>query len=74
MQNYQSYSQMSSYQHSYCRYVAAHPGCSIADVERACKSNPLAGHRWVYDGVNRLIRHGVLSRTWSGNRTVLSIA
>ena len=55
-----TYYQMSTYQHSYLNYVRENPGCIIADVVRGCKCNPQAGHKWVYDGVHRLIRHGVL--------------
>jgi len=65
--------QMSNAQHIYARYVASHPGCTIADVDRACRRNPLAGHRWVYDGVHRLIRQGVLEDRRNGHRTSLYV-
>jgi hypothetical protein len=51
---------LSAHQRRYIAYVQANPGCSIADVARACKLNPQAGHKWVYDGVGRLLRRGVL--------------
>jgi len=53
---------MSSNQTAYVRFVAANPGCSTADVDRACRWNPRAGHKWVYDGINRLLRRGLLRR------------
>lgn len=60
---------MSGNQACYVRYVTEHPGTSIAAVDRACRRNPQAGHKWVYDGVNRLIRRGVL-RAERGGRAV----
>ncbi len=70
-----TYQQMSLNQHAYLAYVREHPGCCIADVDRACRVNPNAGHRWVYDGVDRLIRHGVLSTGKGiGNRVTLKVA
>jgi hypothetical protein len=63
---------MSIYQASYVEYVAANPGCCIADVDRACRMNPLAGHRWVYDGVARLRKRGILrSEIGPGGRVLL---
>lgn len=62
---------MSANQASYVRYVAEHPGCSVAQVDRACRVNPQAGHRWVYDGVARLVRRGLLCRIWLGARWAL---
>ena len=57
----------------YLRYIDAHPGCSIADVNRNCKRNPLAGHRHIYDSVNRLIRRKLVKRKWVNNKTYLEI-
>lgn len=57
----------------YIAYVSTHPGCSIADVDRACRRNPRAGHKWVYDGVNRLIGRGIMLRAWIGGRTSLTV-
>jgi hypothetical protein len=74
MQAYRTYRQMSAAQHAYAAYVAQHPGCCVAEVDRACRRNPRAGHRWVYDGVSRLIRHGVLAAHYRGNRKLLTIA
>lgn len=68
------YRQMSGHQERYVAFVRANPGCSVADVERACKANPQAGHKWVYDGVGRLIRQGVLrSARGAGNRCALFV-
>jgi len=67
------YKQMSRNQCSYVAYVLAHPGCCIADVDRACRINPNAGHKWVYDGVARLIRQGVLSSVRVSNRVTLMV-
>lgn len=66
-----TYPQMSLNQHAYLSYVRKHPGCCIADVDRACRLNPYAGHKWVYDGVARLIRQGALSSVRIGNRVTL---
>ena len=38
---------MSKYQRAYMDYIARNPGCCIADVDRACMINPLAGHAQV---------------------------
>lgn len=65
---------ISTNQSRYISYISANQGCSIADVDRACRRNPLAGHKWVYDGVNRLIRRGLVYRTYVSGRTVLWIA
>jgi len=54
-------SQLSRNQWSYLSYIAAHPGCCAADVDRACRRNPNAGHKWVYDSVARLRRRGFLA-------------
>lgn len=64
---------VSTNQSRYLSFIAAHPGCSIADVDRACRRNPRAGHKWVYDGVNRLIDRGLVQRSYAAGRTVLSI-
>ncbi len=54
------YQQMSGNQIAYLAYISDHPGCCIMDVVRACKRNPDAGHIWIYDGVHRLERQGVV--------------
>lgn len=53
---------ISANQARYIAFVAANPGCSTADVDRACRWNSRAGHKWVYDGVNRLVRRGLVKR------------
>lgn len=53
---------ISPYQKNYLKFIKNNPGVSTADVNRACKVNPQAGHMWVYDGVKRLIRRGMLCR------------
>jgi hypothetical protein len=58
----------------YLDYIAAHPGCSIADVDRACRINRLAGHKWVYDGVKRLIARGIVRTEQKGGKHSLTIA
>jgi hypothetical protein len=66
---------LSSYQISYISYIEQHPGCSIADVDRACRVNRYAGHKWVYAGVSRLIRHGIVDAAKGrGNRYALCVA
>lgn len=71
---YKSYPQMSRWQHRYAGYISSHPGCCAADVNRACKANSLAGHKWVYDGIRRLIRAGVLrSERGAGGRRLLFV-
>ena len=62
---------MSSNQARYICFVADHPGCCVADVNRRCRHNPQAGHKWVYDGVARLVRRGLLKARYSGNRKLL---
>jgi hypothetical protein len=32
-------------------YVTAQPGCCTADVDRACRCDPLARHQRIYVGV-----------------------
>ena len=49
---------ISSNQAVYLSYIHNNPGCSTADVVRACKWNPRAGHKWIYDSVTRLYRRG----------------
>jgi hypothetical protein len=49
-------------QKQYLAYIAANPGCSTADVVRACRRNPEAGHRWIYDSIDRLLRRGLVTR------------
>ncbi len=64
----QYYPQMSNNQRSYLSYVRNHPGCCVADVDRACRLNPAAGHMWVYAGVSRLIQQGALQAKFVGTR------
>ncbi len=52
---------VSSNQAAYLRYLASNPGASTADVDRACRWNERAGHKWVYDGVKRLRRRGFVA-------------
>lgn len=54
------YRQMSEHQERYIDFIKEYPGCSMADVTRACKSNPNAGHKWVYDGIHRLELQGMV--------------
>lgn len=70
-----TYPQMSNHQHRYLNYVAANPGCSIADVVRACRWNPNAGKKWIYEGVHRLARQGVLRlvRAPKGSKTLYQL-
>lgn len=56
---------ISTNQAAYLRFIAAHPGCTTADVDRACRYNARAGHKWVYDGVGRLMRRGFVQRFWT---------
>lgn len=70
---YRTYRQMSGAQHGYAAYVAANPGCCVADVDRACRRNPRAGHKWVYDGVARLVREGVLRAEHRGREKRLFV-
>jgi hypothetical protein len=58
-------------QSRYVNFVSSNPGCCIADVDRACRHNPQAGHRWVYDGVSRLIHRGLLKAYRDGSRKML---
>ena len=51
---------MSDNQKLYVNYIINNPGCSKADVTRACKRNPLAGHKWIYDSISRLIRRKIV--------------
>lgn len=64
----------SAAQRTYVQYIAAHPGCYVAEVDRACRRNPAAGHKWVYDGVSRLVRRGILRAEWRGPRKCLWVA
>lgn len=65
---------LSAHQRAYIEYVRTHPGCCVADVDRACRVNPSAGARWVYDGVKRLVRRGILrSATGPGGRVLLYV-
>jgi hypothetical protein len=63
----------SSNQKVYLAYIASHPGCSIADVNRACKHNPRAGHKWIYDSVGRLIRRGFVACSKTSGVTALEV-
>lgn len=66
---------MSHYQKAYVEYISKHPGCSKADVDRACRVNPMAGHCHVYDGVTRLVRRGIIiQQKGEGNRCALYVA
>lgn len=60
-------------QKRYLSYIRNNPGCSIADINRNCKINHLAGHRWIYDSVNRLIKRKLVNKTWVGGKTSLTI-
>lgn len=60
-------------QRSYIAYIAANAGCCVADVDRACRRNPDAGHKWVYDGVARLVRRGIVRSEWVGSRKTLYV-
>lgn len=51
---------ISAQQVAYLVYVQHNPGCTAADITRDCKHNPEAGHKWIYDSVNRLKRRGFL--------------
>lgn len=62
---------MSNHQKAYIAYVQRHQGCCIADVDRACRVNPRAGHRHVYAGVQRLVRRGLLRAARKGTRVTL---
>jgi hypothetical protein len=62
---------MSANQRRYLEYVMEHQGCCIADVNAACRRNPQAGHRWVYDGVARLVKRGILLSERDGAKTRL---
>ena len=54
------YPKLSANQHAIVAYIHDNPGCSKADVDRAVRRNPHAGHRHVYDSINRLIRRGIV--------------
>jgi hypothetical protein len=61
-------------QMEYLQYVGAHPGCCVADVDRACRHDRNAGHYWVYASVRRLVRRGLLSsEPEPGGRVVLRL-
>lgn len=68
-----TYRQMSRSQHACVDYIAAHPGCSIADVDGACRRNMLAGHRWVYACVARLVLQHLVRFDVDGSRKRLYI-
>lgn len=54
------------------RYVAAHPGCCAAEVDRACRT-ARGGHQWMYAAIVRCARAGYLTRTRAGRRIELTI-
>ncbi len=64
---------LSIHQQRYINYVRDHPYCCAADINRHCKSNPQAGHRWVYNGVKRLVRRGLLIATCQGSKVLLRL-
>ena len=68
-----TYPQMSNWQRSYVSYIAEHPSCIVADVVRACLSNPQAGHKHVYDGVHRLIKQEVLRAEFKRGKVYLYV-
>ena len=68
------YPQMSKHQETYVDYILAHPGCAKMDVNNACKINCLAGHKWVYDGINRLIAQGIVVDDGVSMRTELRLS
>lgn len=51
---------LSRNQRTYLDYISRNPGCSIAEIVRSCKRNPLAGHKWIYDSVHRLEYRGIV--------------
>lgn len=65
---------ISYYQSEYMEYIRNNPGCIIADVDRACRHNPYAGHKWVYDGVSRLRRRGFLREEIKGGKVHLFLS
>lgn len=68
------YPQMSRNQEFYLDYIRENPGCSKADVDRACRVKWEAGHRWVYDGVGRLIEQRVVTTEFYGGRHHLYVS
>jgi len=61
-------------QMEYLQFVKNNPGCCIADVDRACRHDRSAGHRWIYDSVRRLVRRGLLSaEPGAGGRVILRL-
>lgn len=40
-------------------YIARNPGCSTADVDRACRT-ARGGHKWMYATVDRAARAGLV--------------
>lgn len=65
-------------QRSYLEFIARADDTGrevcIADVDRACRRNPNAGHKWVYDGVGRLVRRGFVHVEQRGPRKILSVS
>lgn len=51
-------------------YIEGHPGCCIADVDRAVRT-ARGGHRWMYFTVKRLIRRGLVRFERAGSRILL---
>jgi hypothetical protein len=52
---------MTSLRRAVLTHVTTHPGCSTADIDRACRT-ARGGHRWMYAAVNRMIARGMLRR------------
>jgi len=58
----------------YLQFVAQHPGCCIADVDRACRRDRTAGHFWIYASIRRLRKRGLLySEPGPGGRVILRL-
>jgi predicted transcriptional regulator len=51
-------------------YIASHPGCCTAEVDRACRT-ARGGHKWMYEVVGRLIRRGLVRTVANGARADL---
>ena len=64
---------MSAKQIAALRYIAAHPGCTAADVTRY-EWSPARGHSATYDRVARLARRGYITRSPDGARLRLTIS
>lgn len=53
---------MTALRRSVLTYVRLNAWCSIADIDRACRT-ARGGHAWVYAAVNRMLRAGMLHYT-----------